>query len=157
MSVVQFIQHMRNIQSRHIFPESSQRNYLCYCMYLYVWRNQFMVSLCLWSDRIIQAVLWVRSSARAHRGYPHPSLVSYPGGTESPGDQQDCFKFLFTEVEPIVRQQFCTLTLGWCSILYGACWNCRISRMMWQIWENRGQRCFLMVCQWVRWNVWRPI
>lgn len=34
---------------------------------------------------ISQVVLWVRSSVRAHKGYLHPSLASYPGGTGSPG------------------------------------------------------------------------
>lgn len=50
-------------------------------------------------DIISQVVLWVRSSVRAHRGYLHPSLVSYPGGTESPGGEggkRRHFPFLFT-------------------------------------------------------------
>ena len=39
-------------------------------------------------NEVSQGALGVRSSARDHRGYLHPSLVSYPGGTESPGGSQ---------------------------------------------------------------------
>lgn len=49
--------------------------------------------LCLCDDVCVsviisQVVLWVRSSVRAHRGYLHPSLASYPGGTGSPGGKE---------------------------------------------------------------------
>lgn len=54
-----------------------------------------LVCVCDQAELTIPAELWARSSARAHRGYLHPSPGSYPGGTGSPGGARRlCFNCL---------------------------------------------------------------
>lgn len=131
-----------------------------YCIAMYIW------TICLSSGTIIQVGLGVQSWVTVHRGYLHPSPGSYPAGTESPGRRKDsrwadqlsaqCITLRPTQElsfgnwnsetsnksEQLLNGGFKDIlrhTFGWCSILYGACWNWRISRMIWEIWENKDR------------------
>lgn len=79
---------------------------------------------------------WARSSARGRRVCLHPWLEFYPEGTESPGQKKTktskiiMRNTILNKLIMLHKSLLLKATLAWCSILYGVCWNCRISLMM---------------------------
>lgn len=99
-------------------------------------RTSRLTLVCTGSKQLtLRREAWARSSARGRRGCLHPWLEFYPEGTESPGQTPPpkTSKTIMRKknIEIMFHQSiFLKATLGWCSILYGVCWNCRISLMM---------------------------